>query len=56
MLTQVLSKADAPLQFEDPSTPFSSGTPDEVPAPVGYKYRVFTLGKVCRFRLSTSTM
>uniref|UniRef100_A0A7S3AMK6 Eukaryotic translation initiation factor 3 subunit D n=1 Tax=Haptolina ericina TaxID=156174 RepID=A0A7S3AMK6_9EUKA len=42
---QVLSKTEPPLKFEDPASPFQDGAADEVPAPVGYKYRIFTLGK-----------
>jgi len=41
---QVLSKTDAPLEFAEKKNPFADGS-DEVPAPVGYKYRVFKLGK-----------
>jgi len=41
---QVLSKTDEPLKFTDPKNPFAEGSED-VPAPVGYKYRVFKLGK-----------
>jgi len=40
---QVLSKTDATFAFDEPASPFA--VPDETPAPVGYRYRRFTLGK-----------
>ena len=41
---QVLSKTDKPIEFDNPRGPFATSD-DEVPAPVAYKYRTFTLGK-----------
>jgi len=40
---QVLSRSDKPFAYQDPSSPFAT-SPDESPAPVGYRYRVFNLG------------
>jgi len=42
---QVLSKTEAGFPFDEEATPFATGSPEETPAPVGYKYRVFSLGK-----------
>jgi translation initiation factor 3 subunit D len=41
---QVLSKTEKPVEFDNPRGPFVSAD-DEVPAPVSYRYRTFTLGK-----------
>jgi len=41
---QVLSKSTPPIEFDEPRGPFAT-SPDEVPAPVSYRYRTFTLGK-----------
>jgi len=42
---QVLSKTEEPFRFTDPADPFATVGAEETPAPVGYKYRVFQLGK-----------
>ncbi|KAL3927423.1 MAG: hypothetical protein SGPRY_002827 [Prymnesium sp.] len=44
-LMQEATFTEEPCRFSDPTNPFSSGGSDETPAPVGYKYRVFQLGK-----------
>ena len=41
---QVLSKTEKPIEFENPRGPFVEDD-SEVPAPVSYRYRTFTLGK-----------
>jgi translation initiation factor 3 subunit D len=40
---QVLSPADAPIEYAEPRGPFASA--DETIAPVGYRYRAFNVGK-----------
>jgi len=41
---QVIAKGEKPIQFAEPRGPFAQ-SPDEVVAPVCYRYRKFTLGK-----------
>ena len=41
---QVLSRMKKPVTYDQPNGPFAMG-PEDVAAPVAYRYRTFTLGK-----------
>jgi len=41
---QALAKTEKPIEFDEPRGPFATD-PSEMPAPVSYRYRTYTLGK-----------